>query len=62
MKKEANESVTGSPPDFASLPDTAEAEERYKNLECRIHAAQERCKFYLYSSMLFLLDFFATSI
>lgn len=40
--KEANESIADSAPDFASLPDTAEAEERCRELERRIHAAQGR--------------------
>ncbi|VDK67050.1 unnamed protein product [Litomosoides sigmodontis] len=39
--KEANESIADGAPDFASLPDTAEAEERFRKLERRIHAAQE---------------------
>ncbi|VDM95896.1 unnamed protein product, partial [Onchocerca ochengi] len=41
MKKEVNESDTDIPLDFASLPDTAEAEEQCKKLERRICAAQE---------------------
>ncbi|CAG9540602.1 unnamed protein product [Cercopithifilaria johnstoni] len=39
--KEANDSVIGAFPDFASLPDTVEVEERCRKLEHRIHAAQE---------------------
>ncbi|KAL3994866.1 RecF/RecN/SMC N terminal domain family protein [Acanthocheilonema viteae] len=41
MKEEANELITGAPPDFANLPDTAEAEERCRKLEHRIQAARE---------------------
>ncbi|VIO93893.1 Uncharacterized protein BM_BM4362 [Brugia malayi] len=41
MKNEAREFVTDVPPDFTSLPDTAEAEERYRKLERRIQSAQE---------------------
>uniref|UniRef100_A0A1I7VKY6 SMC_N domain-containing protein n=1 Tax=Loa loa TaxID=7209 RepID=A0A1I7VKY6_LOALO len=41
IKEEAKESVTDAPPDFANLPNTAEAEERCRKLECRIQSAQE---------------------
>lgn len=42
MKEEANEWATDAPPDFASLPDTAEVEEQCRKLEHLICVTQER--------------------
>lgn len=58
MQEEAEESGVTFP-DFASLPDTTEAEEQCRRLEHRIQSAQERCRSYFHVLGFFFAEVFS---